>query len=285
MKNRNLLYGYTYAEGKIIPHPQESEVVKEVCKDYLSGQSMRLIAQRLNSRMIEYMVGVYGWNKARIKRIIEDKRYLGNEKYPAIIDMDTHAKTCALKDEKNTQAGVDRKTNIFQLQVHVLCPHCKNKMHRRCDNIYTHKERWICTNKSCKTMIVKADTELIEDINRLLNGVIENPERIEMPTKTVYSPSLRLEEIKDEINCQFNAVCVERQKIRSKMIEYVALKYTELDATSCKTKKLKEIFEAAKITDEFSRELFDRTVVGINLYVGGEVGIVLTNNQEIRRAV
>ena len=86
MKNRTIPYGYTYAEGRIILHPQESEIVREVCQDYLSGQSMLWIAQGLNNRMIEYMVGVYGWNKARIKRIIEDKRYLGDEKYPAIIN-------------------------------------------------------------------------------------------------------------------------------------------------------------------------------------------------------
>ena len=57
-----------------------------------------------------------------------------------------------------------------------------------------------------------------------------------------------------------------------------------LDALRCKTKKLKDIFLSAKISEEFSRELFDRTVVGINLYIGGDVGIVLMNNQEIRRA-
>lgn len=285
MKNRSIPYGYTYADGKIILHPQESEMVKEICRDYLSGKSMLLIAQGLNNRMIAYMVGVYGWNKARIKRIIEDKRYLGNEKFPALIDEETHTKMCALKDEKNTQAGVDRSTSIFKLQVNVACPRCKNKMHRRCDNVYTFKERWTCTNARCKTMIVKADADLLGDINNLLNGVVENPEKIEMPTETEFCPSLQLERMNDEISCQFNAVSVDRKSIQSRMIAYVALKYAELDAMRCKAKKLKDIFLSAKITDEFSKELFDRTVIGINLYVGGDVGIVLMNNQEIRKAV
>lgn len=285
MKNRTIPYGYTYAEGRIILHPQESEIVREVCQDYLSGQSMLWIAQGLNNRMIEYMVGVYGWNKARIKRIIEDKRYLGDEKYPAIINRETHVKMCELKDKKNTQTGVDRNTSIFKLQVNIVCPLCKSKMHRRCDNVYTHKERWICTNARCKTMIVKADIDLLNDINGLLNGVVEKPDRIEMPTKTEFSPSLQLERMNDEISGQFNAVSVDKQSIRNRMMNYVALKYEELDAMRCKAKKLKDIFLTAKTTDEFSKELFDRTVVRINLYVGGEVGIVLTNNQEIRRTV
>ena len=285
MKNRTIPYGYTYAEGRIILHPQESEIVSEVCRDYLSGRSMLMIAQGLNSRMIEYMVGVYGWNKARIKRIIEDKRYLGDEKYPAIISMETHTKMCELRDKKNTQVGVDRNTSIFKLQVNIVCPLCKNKMHRRCDNVYTHKERWTCTNAKCKTMIVKADADLLNDINDLLNGVVEKPDRIEVTTETEFSPSLQLERMNDEISGQITALCVDKQNIRNRMMNYVALKYAELDAMRCKAKKLKDIFLAAKTTDGFSMELFDRTVVRINLYVGGEVGIVLTNNQEIRRTV
>lgn len=284
MKNRSIPYGYTFAEGCIIVHPQESEIVKEICRDYLSGKSMLQIAQGLNNRMIEYMVGVYGWNKARIKRIIEDKRYLGDEKFPALIDKETHTKMCALKDEKNTQAGVDRNTSIFRLQVDISCPHCKNKMHRRCDNVYTFKERWTCTNVQCKTMIVKPDVELLDDINGLLNGVVENPEKIEIPTCDEFNPSLHLERIGDEISNQFNAASIDKNGVRQKMMEYISLKYTELDALRCKTKKLKDIFLSAKISEEFSRELFDRTVVGINLYIGGDVGIVLMNNQEIRRA-
>ena len=59
MKNRNLPYGYTFAEGCIIVHPQESEIVKEICRDYLSGKSMLQIAQGLNNRMIEYKKLMY----------------------------------------------------------------------------------------------------------------------------------------------------------------------------------------------------------------------------------
>lgn len=283
MKNRNIPYGYTYTEGRITVHPKEGEIVKEICQDYLAGKSMLQIAQELNGKMIEYMVGIYGWNKARIKRIIEDKRYLGDEKYPALIDKQTQDKMCALKDSKNTQTGVDRKTNIFKLQVSVACPRCKHKMHRRCENMYTHKERWVCTNAECKTMIVKPDVELLDEINGLLRSVVEHPERIEMPAAVEFNPSLLLQRIGDEISNQFNATAIDRKGVRQKMMDYISLKYKELDALRCKTKKLKEIFLSTQQSDIFLKELFDRTVAGINLYVGGGVGIVLMNNQEIRR--
>ena len=90
MKNRTLPYGYRCDNGIIVLHPQESEIVKRICKAYLDGQSLLTIATWLNEEQIEYMPEVIGWNKARLKRIIEDERYLGKEPYPMILDEETH---------------------------------------------------------------------------------------------------------------------------------------------------------------------------------------------------
>lgn len=75
MKIRNLPYGYQYENGIITINQKETEAVKEIFNEYLGGKSLLKIAERLNAEHIEYMPGVYGWNKSRIKRLIEDKRY------------------------------------------------------------------------------------------------------------------------------------------------------------------------------------------------------------------
>lgn len=85
MKIRNIPFGYQMENGIITLHPSESGTVREIFTAYLDGQSLLQIANSLNERNIEYMPGVTGWNKARLKRIIEDERYLGSESYPAII--------------------------------------------------------------------------------------------------------------------------------------------------------------------------------------------------------
>ena len=42
VKNRNILYGYGYFDGKIDIHPQESEIVKEVYNDsYFMKESQK----------------------------------------------------------------------------------------------------------------------------------------------------------------------------------------------------------------------------------------------------
>lgn len=92
MKIRNLPYGYQYENGVITINQKETETVKEIFNEYLNGKSLLKIAERLNAEHIEYMPGVYGWNKSRIKRLIEDERYLGVKGYPPIIDEDMHNK-------------------------------------------------------------------------------------------------------------------------------------------------------------------------------------------------
>ena len=86
MKTRNIPFGYTMENGKIIFHPTESQAVQAIFSDYLDGQSLLKIAQSLNERQVEYLSRTTGWNKARLKRIIEDKRYIGSDGYPPIIE-------------------------------------------------------------------------------------------------------------------------------------------------------------------------------------------------------
>lgn len=72
MKNRNIPYGYCYIGGEITIQPQESAIINDICQFYLSGRSMLQIAEWLNKNRIAYMPGVFGWNKVRVKRILED---------------------------------------------------------------------------------------------------------------------------------------------------------------------------------------------------------------------
>lgn len=283
MRIRNIPYGYQYTNGSIALHPQESVIVTEICQAYLAGQSLLMIAQSLNERSIEYMVGVIGWNKARIKRIIEDERYLGKEIYPTIIEETLHIQMQEIKSGKNTQKGVDRQADIFQIGVPVRCPVCNHKMHRRCDNVYTHKERWTCTNSSCKTMIVKADEELLQELTELLNIVIGKPELINIPMEKEERPSEELQSLNNEITRQFNSVRIDKETLQQKMLELVSMKYRELNPAICVAQKLKDIFTDSKPIESFSMELFSKTVTDIILHKDKTVSIILTNKQEIKK--
>ena len=175
MKIRNIPYGYTYVDGGVAVHPEESIIVCEIFNNYGAGKSLLAIAEDLNVRMIAYMVGVYGWNKARLKRLIEDERYLGKGVFPCIIDGGTYAKIQRIKDSKNSQKHVNRRADVFQIHSPVRCPKCQREMRRRYDSRYAEKERWNCSNESCRMTVVKEDASLIEEIVALMNYAISNP--------------------------------------------------------------------------------------------------------------
>ena len=84
-KNRNILYGYKFDNGKIAVDKHEAKIVNQVFTEYVKGLSLLKIANLLNQKGIEYLPNQVNWNKGKIKRIIEDKRYLGDDKYQRLL--------------------------------------------------------------------------------------------------------------------------------------------------------------------------------------------------------
>lgn len=283
MKIRNLPYGYSYIDGKINLHPQESVMVTEIFQEYLAGKSLLKIANELNKKKIEYMVGVINWNKARLKRIIEDKRYVGQDDYPNIIQAETYKTAQRLRSLKNTQKSMDRKATIFQINVPVRCPKCHSEMRRRHGNEYTHVEKWICKNNNCHHMIAKKDANLLEEVITLLNEVIAKPEKLQVPIETKCEQSGNLRILDNEIARMYDSIDIDKEELQKKLLKYASLRYIELNAEVCRTQRLKDRFKEASPTETFPAELFDKTVKELNLYTDGSIGIVLMNDQEIKR--
>ena len=279
MKNRTLPYGYQCNNGIIVLHPQESEIVKRICKAYLDGQSLLTIATWLNEEEIEYMPGVIGWNKSRLKRLIEDERYLGREPYPATLDEETHTAMQRIKEQRNTQKDTDRKTDIFQIAVPVKCPICGRRMIRRHDSRYKVQQRWLCEGEECRTLIKIADTDLLEAINGILAGI--TPESIQQTAPAETEPSAEVRRLNNDITRMLGAAEIDKNALRQKMMECISQKYKDLDAGTHTARKLQADFDRAD-TEDYKRTL-NRTVSEIILYTDLTVGIILLNGQLIRK--
>lgn len=97
MKNRRFPYGYEMKNGVIVVCLSEADILRQIFADYIGGAFLKTIADRLTTEKVEYLPGEYGWNKNRIKRIIEDERYMGTDTYEPIIDKDTFLKANSAK--------------------------------------------------------------------------------------------------------------------------------------------------------------------------------------------
>ena len=280
MKHRNIPFGYHYENGMPAIQPAEAGTVKQIFDSYIQGQSLLNIAKKLNDEKAEYIPGVYGWNKARLMRIIDDSRYLGNDLYPAIIPAETYEQAHLLKDQKNTQKEIDRTAGIFRLAVPVICPNCGNEMHRRHDSRWKVPQRWGCHNSECKTIIKLSDTDLLQSITNILNRIISQPDIIEMSidTNEVGNDIRRLNmEIAHALEtCSFN-----KEDLRKKMLTCVSLKYKGIDSATYTANRLKADFEKSSPLSAFSAELCRRTVKSIQLKKDGTVGLTLINDQQI----
>lgn len=285
MKNRNIFYGYCYKDGNIVIHESSATIVKEICKVYLDGKSLLEISEWLNERQIEYMPGVVGWNKSRVMRILENKSYIGDEKYPAIIKEQMYKSIQSLKTAKNRQKEVDRSADIFHLYIPVKCPNCKGIMKRRVDKRRKNTSRWDCLKPACKTVIGINDEILLDEITEVLNAAITNPEIITLPIGKEIEPSLESRKLDNEIKNAFNSINLNQNAIREMMIRHVSLKYAELDSSVCRARRLKNIFSESQPLTRFSVEFLHKTTDEIMLYADGTVGIILENKQEIRKGI
>lgn len=278
MKNRNIVFGYQYQNGCVVIHPNERDTVIRIFRTYQSGKSLLKIAEMLNRDGIEYMPGVVGWNKARLMRIIEDKRYLGDNTYPAMIDELMYERLKLLKASKNNQKNIDRAADIFRLDVPLICSNCGTPMLRRYEKGRT---TWSCRNCECKQSIKLNDDALIRQIVEQMNQFIENPDLIEIPDTPDFAPSIEVTKCNNEISRMLETHGIDKDSLRKKMLEAVSLKYRDINPTVHIAKRMKADFEKSSPLSAFSAKLCSRTVKAVRLYPDCTVSLILINDQTV----
>ncbi|MFA7628647.1 MAG: recombinase [Candidatus Dojkabacteria bacterium] len=76
---RHIPIGYQIENGKALIDEEAAEKIKVLFQSYLSGDSLETAAKKAGIKSSHSGIG----------RLLRNKRYLGNEYYPAIIDSDT----------------------------------------------------------------------------------------------------------------------------------------------------------------------------------------------------
>ena len=236
------------------------------------------IAELLNKMHIEYRPGVVGWNKARIKRILEDKRYSGDDDYPQIISNEILKKADALRDAKNKQKNVNKNDDIYNLNAETICPCCGSVMKRRYEPRTKIHERWI----DCRKTVVKTDDSLLGEIGDLINLLIDNPDMIHCSNtdETITLESYRIE---NEIRHMIDGRQLNKSEIRRKLLEATAIHYANLDTKKYEIQRLKCILNNQNRPKGFPLELFNMAAETISFDEDEQVVLKLINGQTIRK--
>lgn len=283
MKNRRFPYGYEMQNGVIIISAKEADTVKRIFREYLNGDNLKIIAERLTEKQVEFLPGEYGWNKNRIKRMIEDKRYIGDNSYPAIVDEDVFKRANAEKNNRRTNAEPIITTEKKILVHKVQCANCENKLFHNTNSKLKNSELWYCKNKDCKFSVYMTVAELEHEITEILNLLISTPKFTEYEETDIQTePSLEIIRMENEIERQLESIDFDKNEIQNMILQCAAKKYDECKSVRHITERLKADFEQSSPLSAFNAELFDRTVTAITIDKDKKVCLKLKNNKIIR---
>ena len=82
--NRTLPFGYRMEFGEIVIHPLEAITVQKIFRQYASGASYKELVDMLREQVVSYDSGRL-CNKNMVARIQENRKYIGDQAWPAII--------------------------------------------------------------------------------------------------------------------------------------------------------------------------------------------------------
>ena len=102
-KNRNIPFGYCMINGKYAVNTVEAAAVKQIFTEYSDGKSLNEIAAQMT---VPYHSDKPIWNKNMVKRVLENRRYIGEYGYPQIIENQI------FNDVQNIKSGKNNRTKI-----------------------------------------------------------------------------------------------------------------------------------------------------------------------------
>ena len=97
LKNRSIPFGYCVVNGGFALNENEAEAVRKIFDDYIGGKSLKAIAAEMK---IPYNSGKI-WNKNTISRILDNKKYTGENGCPRIVSDEDFLRVSQIKAERN----------------------------------------------------------------------------------------------------------------------------------------------------------------------------------------
>lgn len=257
MANRMISYGYGIVNGVITVIPGEAEIVKEIFNAYLNGKILKEIAIELSERGVIFFEGRSDWNKNTVVRIIQNRKYIGESNYPAIMDIETFEKANSQKGEKGHKK--QKPSEIVEyLKKIVYCGECGKLIHRRVS--WGIREKWYCESE-CKCKEYIDDNFIFCGVRRILFAVKENPQVLNTSNdKPTYTKTQEIMRYSNEIGRYMNERMPNFNTGKKLIMECASLKFS---ACSCNSKNttVKYIAEQLMQEQEYLQKDFLRKIV------------------------
>lgn len=282
--HRTLSFGYRYENGQVVIDPNEAHIVRDIFKQYIAGASYLMLARWLSGGGVPYHADTSIWNKNMVKRVLENRRYLGEDRLPPLVDAKTFSQAATVRSGKNT--GYANAPDFSEaLRGKLTCGVCGGKMRRDTRMGFT---RWRCAHAGATDVptappLAVAEDTLLRRIQATLNRHIADPSLITIPPVEISvggATSLRLRnDLQRELE---KRDCDEAEAVRM-IMACAAGRYAASDdgGAAREATRLKKRFAAAKPQNGFDIGLFKDTVHTVAIHPDGHFSIALTTGQHI----
>ena len=243
-KNRTIPFGYCMKNGEITTEPKEVYAVVKIFDEYLKGRSLSEIAKLMQSEKIRYNADSDKWNKNMVKRIIENEKYLGTDKYPQIIDDDTFR----LANEKRVRKATTLDLipdDLQEIRNRTYCTECGHRLSRIGGN--SKYEHWDCRNPDCYRLEYRlTDQMIIGAVLNVLNSAIANPSLLESGGDiSIYLPTADIVRQQNEINRMTDSGHIDFDRVKAEIFRLAEMKYDccSYNDSPQKTEELKSLLQ------------------------------------------
>lgn len=278
MAKRTIQYGYKLENGAIAIDYGEAEIVREIFSLYIENSSLKKVADELNRREVVYFKGKIEWGKHRVALIIENKRYIGDECYPPIID-DELFRTA--NEKKNLKSFEPKKNSkeVEILKTMVYCGQCGKKM-RRVPQWHT-QEKWVCGSK-CKCQKYISDDYLNTTIkNIFIERKSGTDDCFTENTEPTYEKTQEIMRFTNEIARMSNAPNIDFNVVKKLIFECANLKFQSCKENlySVYNDKVKKVIDSATEDDDLIK--FLEIISSVIVNSDGSLSLRLKDGTEI----
>lgn len=241
MKNRRMPFGYRMEMGDLTLHIQEAEIVRWIFEQYCEGIPYNSLVDKLEAQPIPYDEGK-SWNKNIVARILENRRYIGEKGYPAIVSEEAFDTARKVRDTRKAPAKRTEAEKIL---------------------------RQLGGQRRTKT--VEAQTLAI------LNALIDDPAQIQCPPSTqIDAPNLAA-----ELDDALSELPIDEERAKALIFQTAAARYRAIGSGEYETRRLRLIAEQAGRMDALDASILRSMVEAIESNQGEIIGLRLKNGQVI----
>ncbi len=281
MAIRTILFGYKVENCKYIIDEKEKNIVLRIFNDYISGKTLKHIAESLTAENIVYYNGSSLWNKNMVNRIIENKKYTGEDGYPQIVEPFVFKKANALKSSGKKAKLSDENELIKSI---LFCKECSSRFRRI--NKWKTREKWLCMG-GCKCEKYFDDKTLISDILSVINSAIADPELLNNKKKNVITQTPEMIKFSNQLNWLMDQPEIDYKSTMKSVIETATLKYSQIDfgKSGIITDELKNQLSKLEYVEELTTNTIKKYIHKIWISTSGVLSAEFINGIEIEKGI